>query len=275
VFLRMTFNPEKLTEDERMKLKDNIADLQKKFALFNRIDDLSVGDIVAWKPGLRNRRYPRNGTAGIVTRVFPVPIKNDSNGEAGSPYFNEELTVGVGVIDVDGDFIEFAYDGRRLERVEPNSIEPKHFDFACDGCGAEAFTGLRFHCTECDNFDLCPHCHSEGAEPGSHSRNHKMIAVEPCSEDLLRERFKSFCDVQCFQPGNLVQWKPGLKNKRLPEMNELAVVVEVLPVPISDQEKASSGSYFLEPLDIKLGMHDEDGDFVVYHYDSRRFTKAM
>lgn len=271
----MAFDPSKLSAEERSKLKDNIEDLRKKHALYTRKDDLKVGDIVFWKKGLTNRRYPRPGTAGIITRVFPVPVFDDSKNEAGSPYFREELTVSVGVIDNDGDFIEFTYDGRRLERIDPSTLEGKHVGFRCDGCNASDFAGIRFHCNECSDFDLCPSCYRSGAEPGSHSSSHKMTAIEPCSEDVLRERLQSFLDTTCFQPGDLVQWKTGLKNKRLPEADQLAVVVEMLPVPVTDEDKGSSGSYFLEPLDMKLGMVDEDGDFVIFHYDSRRFRKVM
>jgi len=271
----MAFDPSKLSMDERQKLKENIADLQQKFALFVRKDTLRVGDIVSWKPGLTNRRYPRPGTAGIVTRVFPVPIKDSSKTEAGSPYFNEELTVSVGVIDGDGDFVEFTYDGQRLQRVDPLTIAPKHSGFECDCCHASDFTGLRFHCNECQNFDLCARCHAQNATAGSHTPSHKMTAIEPSSPEVLQERMRSFCETTCFQPGDLVQWKPGLKNKKLPKADQLAVVVEMLPVPVSDEEKSASGSYFLEPLDMKLGLIDEDGDFVIFHYDSRRFTKAV
>jgi len=102
-----------------------------------------------------------------------------------------------------------------------------------------------------------------------------MSAIEPCTEAVLRERLAVFMEPSCFQPGDLVHWKAGMKNKRLPELEQLAVVVEVLPVPIYDEDKGGSGRYFMEPLDIKLGMVDEDGDFVIFHYDSRRFTKAM
>jgi len=271
----MTFDPNKLSLEERQKLRENIDDLRKKYALFIRKDALRVGDLVTWKPGLTNRRFPRNGTAGVVTRVFPVPVRDASKSEAGSPYFNEDLTVSVGVIDTDGDFVEFTYDGQRLERVDPASITGKHVGFECDGCGAREFTGLRFHCTECRNFDLCARCQSQGATPGSHSRTHKMLTIEPSTPEALTERFESFTAPECFQPGDIVQWKAGLKNKRLPKIDQLAVVVETLSTPITDEDKAASGSYFLEPLDIKLGIIDDDGDFTVFHYDSRRFTKAF
>jgi len=271
----MAFDPEKLSFEERQKLKDNIEDLRRKYELFLRKDDLQVGDIVAWKPGLRNRRFPIEGCAGIVTRVFPVPVRDESKNEAGSPYFNEDLTVSVGVLDNDGDFVEFTYDAQRLQRVDPSTIEAKHWDFACDGCNARNFSGLRFHCQECENFDLCARCHAQGVEPGKHSSSHRMTEIEAPSVPLLAERLKAFTTRECFQPGDIVQWKAGLKNKRLPKIDQFGVVVETLPAPVTDEDKGSSGSYFLEPLDIKIGLTDEDGDFVIFHYDSRRFTKAF
>ncbi len=73
-----------------------------------------------------------------------------------------------------------------------------------------------------------------------------------------------------FSPGQLVQWKPGLRNKRRPAYGEAAVVASILALPAHDTDDASS-PYFKEPLDIVLGMLDADGDLVLYHFDSRRF----
>ena len=57
----MAFDPQELSTEERTKLKENIAQLREKFSLYTRKDDLQVGDIVFWKPGLTNRRFPRPG----------------------------------------------------------------------------------------------------------------------------------------------------------------------------------------------------------------------
>jgi len=77
-----------------------------------------------------------------------------------------------------------------------------------------------------------------------------------------------------FQPGDLIVWKQGLKNKKLPEEDTPVIVVEVLEDIIFDETKGSSGtSYFREPLDLKVGSIDDDGDFVIFHYDSKRFEK--
>lgn len=74
-----------------------------------------------------------------------------------------------------------------------------------------------------------------------------------------------------FQVGQIVRWKEGLRNKRAPRYGQPAVVVEILTKPERDKTKDSGSAYFNEPLDIVLGFLDEDGDFVTYHFDSRRF----
>ncbi len=75
-----------------------------------------------------------------------------------------------------------------------------------------------------------------------------------------------------FQPGQLVQWKKGLKNKRTPEYGEPVVVVQVLAEAVYEQKETSAGSpYFREPLTLVAGEVDKDGDFLCFHYDARRF----
>jgi len=77
-----------------------------------------------------------------------------------------------------------------------------------------------------------------------------------------------------FRVGQLVQWKRCMKNRRRPSMGEPAIVVEVLEEPVFDTSPENSGAatpYFREPLDIQLGILDEDGDFSTFHFDSRRF----
>lgn len=109
--------------------------------------------------------------------------------------------------------------------------------------------------------------------------------------DLLKERFRNrkienmpvhiaklqaareaFGKVYDFKAGDLVVWKKGLKNRARPALVEPAIVMQVLETPLRDQNKNDSGTpYFNEPLDLVLGLLDEDEDFVIYHYDHRRF----
>ena len=90
----------------------------------------------------------------------------------------------------------------------------------------------------------------------------------------LSKLYNLYIDKEDFQPGDLVVWKEGLKNKKRPAYDTPVVVINHFENPILD-EKADTGSpYFREPLDLAIGHLDDDGDFIIYHVDSRRFTKA-
>ena len=74
-----------------------------------------------------------------------------------------------------------------------------------------------------------------------------------------------------FEPGDVVKWKKGLKNKKSPEEEQSAIVIQVLDEPVIQDERDSGTPYFREPLDLILGVLDQDGDLMLYHYDKRRF----
>lgn len=69
----------------------------------------------------------------------------------------------------------------------------------------------------------------------------------------------------------LVTWKPGLQNKKRPVYNEPVIVIEKKQTVEYDMSDNSGSPYFKEPLDLVAGLLDEEGDFVMLHFDSRRF----
>lgn len=75
--------------------------------------------------------------------------------------------------------------------------------------------------------------------------------------------------------GMLAQWKPGMKNRKSPDYGVPVIVVEVLAPPITDATFDSGSVYFREQLDLVLGFLDEDDEFNLLHYDSRRFEPYM
>jgi hypothetical protein len=91
--------------------------------------------------------------------------------------------------------------------------------------------------------------------------------------DLSIKHYEVFSDQaeKQLRPGMLVQWKQGLKNRKRPRPNEPAVVIEILEKPFYDEENGSGTPYFREPMNLVLGMADDDGEFIIYHYDARRF----
>jgi len=87
----------------------------------------------------------------------------------------------------------------------------------------------------------------------------------------LEELYAEFHRSHTFSPGDLVVWKKDLKNRRKPAYEEPAIVVEKLDKAIQDESAEPSSMYFREPLDVILGLVDEDGEFICYYFDSRRF----
>ncbi|MBK5963333.1 hypothetical protein CCR95_04315 [Thiocystis minor] len=91
----------------------------------------------------------------------------------------------------------------------------------------------------------------------------------------LRERYQLLIQPHRFAPGDLVTWKPGLKNHRIPRYGHPAVVVELLETPVFDSDRDAGSPYFREPCDVVLGLLIDDGpargELLTFHFDCRRF----
>ncbi len=88
--------------------------------------------------------------------------------------------------------------------------------------------------------------------------------------DHLTRLAAAYLERSRFQPGDLVTWKPGLRNRKLPDYGEPMVVIEVLEEPVYDRTADSGSPYFREPLSVRCLLVDEDGDALVFHFDAAR-----
>lgn len=72
---------------------------------------------------------------------------------------------------------------------------------------------------------------------------------------------------ESFELGQLVQWKPAMRNQLLPDYGAPAIVVQMLehPAPVDPESEA-------EVLDLVLGIVDGTGTFRVFAFSARRFT---
>src|SRR6185312_180918 len=106
---------------------------------------------------------------------------------------------------------------------------------------------------------------------GGDTDEKRVAARKYCAK--LTTSFQHFSSgaEKSLQPGMLAQWKPGMKNRRAPDYDVPMIVVEVLEQPVIDSTFESGSVYFRERLDIILGFVDEDDEFYMFHYDSRRF----
>jgi len=101
----------------------------------------------------------------------------------------------------------------------------------------------------------------------------------PVSENTRKEiaeklplAYQAFHEKREFKEGQLVEWKEGLKNKVRPRLREPAIVMELLKTPEFDKERDSGTPYFREPLDMIVGVIEEnEGNLLCFHVDKRRF----
>ena len=87
----------------------------------------------------------------------------------------------------------------------------------------------------------------------------------------LQRSYEALNIKHAFKPGQIVRWKKGLQNKRLPREGDPAIVMSLETASVRDKDVSAGSAYFNEPLDIVLGVIDPDGDFASYYFDSRRF----
>ena len=91
--------------------------------------------------------------------------------------------------------------------------------------------------------------------------------------DSLKEKLAVFQKTNTFKVGDLVVQKSGMDTKKGTDQENPGIVVEILSEQIiSGQEKSTGNQFYREPLDIIIGeiATENDGEFVLYHFDSRR-----
>lgn len=88
-----------------------IKELQAKM---NEKVEIKAGDIVQWKDGLKNRRWPEYGEQVLVVEVKETPLYRTHN-DSGLPSFGEPLDLVLARLDSDGDFLHYHVDSRRFE----------------------------------------------------------------------------------------------------------------------------------------------------------------
>jgi hypothetical protein len=89
--------------------------------------------------------------------------------------------------------------------------------------------------------------------------------------DEAQDFVKRYHEKEEFQAGDLVVWKDGMKNVKVPKYGEPIVVLEMFAA----FRHANDGTpYGGEPDDMKcIVFKDSEGDLDAYTYDSHRFTK--
>jgi len=89
--------------------------LKELLASYQAQHEFKVGDLIQWKSGLRNKRFPAYGAPVIVVESHPGRV--NTVGEPSSSYFSERLDLTIATIDGDGDgdFMFYTVDSARFE----------------------------------------------------------------------------------------------------------------------------------------------------------------
>lgn len=98
----------------------------------------------------------------------------------------------------------------------------------------------------------------------------REINIEDYTKRLIKA-IETYDKKYNFKKGELVIWKNGLKNKKVPDYGVPAVVIEVYEEPIIDEDAPLASPYYKEKLTLKLAILDEDNELFTFHYDGNRF----
>jgi hypothetical protein len=106
-----------LWKERRSNSSSDIETLIEKVNEFQRKEEIKKGNIVIWKKGLKNKKYPKEGQPAYVLDVQEDSFiaEKDLKRDPGSAYFLEPLNLKLAFIDDDGDLMVFYYDKSRFE----------------------------------------------------------------------------------------------------------------------------------------------------------------
>lgn len=90
---------------------ERAVSVQAKYDVLAQKHTFTPGQMVQWKPGACNRKFPMYGEPVVVVEILatPLPAKEDT----GSPYIADELDAKVGMIR-GGEYLEYLLCSRRL-----------------------------------------------------------------------------------------------------------------------------------------------------------------
>lgn len=93
------------------------------------------------------------------------------------------------------------------------------------------------------------------------------VTVEARAMDL-QERLRMFNEERSFEVGQLITQIPELSVYHWPEIGYPAIVMEVLDEPVASSPDDGN---MKRVFDIAIGVIHDDGEFLCYLVDSRRF----
>ena len=83
---------------------------------------------------------------------------------------------------------------------------------------------------------------------------------------------RAYDQMETFRVGDVVKWKDGMRNRRMPRYDQPVIVSAVFDSVQYGPEKSSGSPYFREPEHMRVAFVDEeDNEFVEFCVDAQRF----
>lgn len=110
---------------------------------------------------------------------------------------------------------------------------------------------------------------AKGAKIENDLKNRFEGPFAPQDPKKLNKAFYIFIVKNFFAAGDIVEWKPGMRNRRSAGPFIVIRQYEDGNIPVNEEKSGMPG--FMEPLDLAVGVIDEtDNEFMIFHVDSRR-----
>lgn len=116
-----------------------------------------------------------------------------------------------------------------------------------------------------------PNASAEALPEGINSafQDYQNALKDPQYAEHLVNAYRAYTTTEAFSPGDLVQWKPQLRDRLFPEYGAPAVVVRYLDEPDSHD---ADGDRKPALDDLVVGVLDSDHNLQLLIVNSHRFT---
>ncbi|CAI4230921.1 unnamed protein product [Auanema sp. JU1783] len=156
------------------------------------------------------------------------------------------------------------------------AVEHVYHPVVCDACQARSFTGFRYKCQRCANYQLCQNCFWRGRTSQNHSNEHEMKEYSSYKSPTKQLAHSIHKSLQCVP--TVPQKNHPLFNDRVQRPLELQNIVPATPTTLRrhppDHQNEWQNSPILLPGQISYGGTMDDEHKLIARYSAKLSGRA-